>query len=113
MRAGDVLIADFGVPLGSEPGFRRPVVLVSADVVLEFAPRTIHVVPCTSRVDRDWLTDVPVDADGLQKQSVAQCHLLTVVPVEAVGAAPRGNVGPVALAQIRSVIADLLDIDGE
>jgi hypothetical protein len=56
-------------------------------------------------------THVPVDADGLDKNSVAQCHLLTVAEIERVkDDGGRGNVGPATLAQLRSVIADLLDL---
>ena len=56
-------------------------------------------------------TDVPVDGSGLDKNSVGQCHLLTVAEIERVkDDGGRGNVGPVALGQLRSVIADLLDL---
>jgi hypothetical protein len=56
-------------------------------------------------------TDIPVDGDGLDKNSVGQCHLLTVAKIQRVkDDGGRGNVGPVALAKLRSVIADLLDL---
>jgi hypothetical protein len=54
----------------------------------------------------------PVDGIGLDKNSVGQCHLLTVAEIERVkDDGGRGNVGPAALAQLRSVIADLLDLN--
>lgn len=111
MRAGDLVEVDFGVPAGSEPGFRRPAVVITADGVLEAGPRTVHVVPLTSNVDRGFLSDIRLDDGDLDQSSAAQCHLCTVVSVERLGA-PLGAVGAVALAQIRSVIGELLDVPG-
>jgi mRNA interferase MazF len=108
VRAGDLVEIDFGTPLGSESAFLHPAVVVSADVVLEAEPRTFHVVPVTSNVSRRWLTDVPVV--GATVDSVAQVHLLTVVAVEALSGVEYGNVGSVALAQIRELVVDLLDL---
>ena len=31
MTRGDVYMLDFGVPFGSEPGMRRPVVIIQSD----------------------------------------------------------------------------------
>ena len=112
MRAGDIVTVDFGIPAGSGPGFERPAIVVTADLIVARMPRTFHVVPVTSNVQRAMATDVPVDGIGLDKNSVGQCHLLTVAELERVKAdGGRGNVGPVTLAQLRSVIADLLDLN--
>ena len=112
MRAGDIVTVDFGIPAGSGPGFERPAIVVTADLIVAQLPRTFHVVPVTSNVQRAMATDVPVDGDGLDKNSVGQCHLLTVAEVERVkDDGGLGNVGPVALAHLRSVIADLLDLN--
>jgi len=112
MRAGDVVTVDFGMPAGSGPGFEHPAIVVTADLIVTRRPRTFHVVPVTSNVQRAMATDVPVDADGLTKNSVAQCHLLTVTEIERVkDDGGRGHVGPAVLAQLRSVIADLLDLN--
>ncbi len=110
MRAGDVVRIDFGVPAGSEPGFVRPAVVVTADLVLRARPRTVHVVPITSNVGRGLPTEVPVLAGGLDLPSVAQCHLCTVVSTERIVEDELGAIGPSALAQVRSLLADLLDI---
>ncbi|MCU1358783.1 MAG: type toxin-antitoxin system PemK/MazF family toxin [Ilumatobacteraceae bacterium] len=112
MRAGDIITVDFGLPAGSGPGFERPAVVVSADLIVAQMPRTFHVVPVTSNVQRALTTDVPISASGLDKRSVGQCHLLTVAELERVkDDGGRGNVGPAVLAQLRAVIADLLDLD--
>lgn len=110
MRVGDVVEVDFGVPLGSEPGFRRPAVVVTADNVLEGRPRTVHVVPITSNIRRSLSTEVPISASGLDRPSAAQGHLCTAISVERVSRSDLGEVGPAALAELRSILADLLDI---
>ncbi|MCC6224830.1 MAG: type II toxin-antitoxin system PemK/MazF family toxin [Microthrixaceae bacterium] len=110
MRAGDVVQIDFGVPIGSEPGFARPAVVVTADAVLAAGARTFHVVPVTSNVERRLPFEVEVDSVGLTSTSVAQAHLCTVVSRERVVLDQLGNVGSMALAQIRLLLADLLDI---
>lgn len=112
MQAGDIITVDLDIPAGSGPGFEHPAIVVTADLIVTRMPRTFHVVPVTSNVLRAMSTDVPVGGDGLDKNSVGQCHLLTVVEIERVKEdGGRGNVGPVALAQLRSVIADLLDLN--
>ena len=110
MRAGDIHHVDFGDPIGSEPGFVRPALLVTSDNVLERNPRTVHVVPITSNALQALPTEVLLDQTGLPKQSAAQVHLCTVISTaRIVTNDTEGNVGPTALAQIRSVLADLLD----
>ncbi len=112
MQAGDIITIDFGIPAGSGPGFEHPAIVVTAGLIAAQMPRTFHVVPVTSNVQRAMSTDVPVDGEGLDKNSVGQCHLLTITEIERVKeGGDRGNVGPVALAQLRSVIADLLDLN--
>ena len=46
-----------------------------------YKPRTFQVVPLTT-TRRHWATDVDVAADGLAAHSVAQCHLLTTIPLQ-------------------------------
>jgi mRNA interferase MazF len=112
MQAGDIITVDFGIPRGSGPGFEHPAIVVTAELIVAQRPCTFHVVPVTSNVQRAMATDVALDSDGLDANSVGQCHLLTVAEIERVkDDGGRGNVGPVALAQLRSVIADLLDLN--
>ena len=110
MHAGDVIEVDFGMPAGSEPGFVRPAVVVTADLILAASPRTLHVVPVTSNTSRSLPTEVPVSASGLDRPSAAQCHLCTVISTQRATPGDRGSVGAASLAQIRSVLGDLLDI---
>jgi mRNA interferase MazF len=110
MRAGDLLEVDFGTPIGSEPGFRRPAIVVTADLTLEGRPRTVHVVPVTSKTSRGLPSEVPLNDDVLDRPSVAQCHLSTTISIQRVVDIDRGHVGAASLAQIRSVLSDLLDL---
>ena len=111
MRAGDVVRVDFGMPVGSEPGLIQPAVVVTADVVLAGGRwRTLHVVSVTSNTERAFVTDVLISAPGLDRPSVAEGHLLATIDRAQILEEDLGNIGPVALRQIRSVLADLLDI---
>jgi mRNA-degrading endonuclease toxin of MazEF toxin-antitoxin module len=109
VRSGDIVTIDFGVPVGSTPALTRPAVVVTADQTLQRFATTFHVVPLTTNVARAWSTDVALDDAGLMESTVAQCHLCTVVDAAQVTGHSAMNVGALHLAQIRSVLADLLD----
>lgn len=71
---GDVWWADFGEPVGAQPGFRRPVVVVQSDSFNRSNIATVVVIPLTSNLR---LANAPgnvlLDATitGLPKDSVA------------------------------------------
>jgi mRNA interferase MazF len=111
MIAGDIVVVDFGIPMGSEPGFVRPAVIVTADLILSRTPRTVHVVPLTTNLKRSLTSEVRVDVPDLPSESAAQCHLSQTVSTARLSNEPIGNVGSMILAQIRSVISELLDLD--
>lgn len=50
IRRGDLYWFDFGVPRGSEPGFRRPVVVVQNDIANQSAIRTTLVCILTTNL---------------------------------------------------------------
>lgn len=111
LTSGDVCDLDFGVPHGSEAGFRHPAVVVTAQASLDFGPPVVQVVPFTSTI-RNEDTDVvvePDDLNGLERISSAQCQHVRGVARSRISTI-RGNVGPVALAQIRDRLAALLDL---
>jgi mRNA interferase MazF len=109
---GDIVQVDFGVPQGSEAGFVRPGVIVSADGWLARKPSTVFVVPITS-TDRGFPSHVPIEPDdinGLSRNSQAQVeHLRSVATSRVLGSS--GTVGTMALLQIRDIATLLLDID--
>ena len=104
MRAGDVVRCDFGTPARGEQGLLRPAIVITSDDVLEFRQHAIAVVPCTT-MRRGWLSEVDITGFG-----VAQAHLPTTISVDRVVETTGTNIGPVALQQIRGLIADLLGL---
>jgi mRNA interferase MazF len=71
---GEVWWADLGDPAGSEPGFRRPVVIVQGNAFNASALRTVVCVALTSNLK--WAEApgnvlLPARATGLPKRSVA------------------------------------------
>lgn len=82
---GDVVWASLPPPLGSEPGFPRPVVVVQGDELNASRVATVVVVPLTSNLR--WAAApgnvaLPREATGLPKESVAN--------VSQIGAVNRG-----------------------
>ena len=73
MIRGDIWLADFGIPFGSEPGFQRPVLIIQDDNFNKSKIHTTVVLPFTTNVS---LTDAPgnvfveTDYTGLSKDSV-------------------------------------------
>jgi len=71
---GEIWWADLGEPQGSEPGFRRPVIVVQADSFNRSRISTVVCVPLTSNMRwADAPGNVALDssASGLPKDSVA------------------------------------------
>jgi mRNA interferase MazF len=110
-RCGDVQLADMGEPQGREAGFSRPVVVVTAQLVLDQGPSVVQVVPLTStlRGYRSEVTVEPAVGNGLEVVSAAQCQHIRAIAVGRL-AEPVGNVGPHVLSQMREILADLLDL---
>ncbi len=109
--SGDVVELDLGQPAGREAGFRHPAVVVTAQRILNASPTILQVVPLTSTV-RQFHSEIVIDPDsdnGLTVPSAAQCQHLRAVSPQRI-ASTRGNVGPLALAQIRETIAVIIDI---
>ncbi len=50
MIRGEIWWADFGIPFGSEPGFRRPVVIIQDDPFNKSKINTVIVVPLTTNL---------------------------------------------------------------
>lgn len=111
LTPGDVVDLDFGIPAGSEAGLIRPAVVVTAERVLAGDPNVVQVVPLTSTL-RASGTEVVIEPDagnGLSGPSAAQCQHLRSVATSRV-AARRGNIGPLALHQVRATLSVLLDL---
>ena len=79
---GDVWWADFGEPVGSEPGFRRPVIVVQGDSFNRSALRTVVAVLLTSNLR--WAAApgnvrLTARATGLPRDSVANVSQLVAL----------------------------------
>jgi mRNA interferase MazF len=112
LTSGDVVEIDLGMPAGREAGFRHPVVVVTAQEILDESANVIHVVPLTSAL-RSFGSEVRLTADaqnGLGADSAAQCQHIRSVSTERVEAV-KGNIGGAALSEIRQVLGLILDID--
>lgn len=106
MNLGDVVHVDFGTPIGSEAGFRRPGVLVVADSFLRFRPSTLFVVPLTS-TPRNFPSHVEVVPDvrnGLGRTSYALVEQMRAVSDQRI-VETNGNVGPAVARQILEILA--------
>jgi mRNA interferase MazF len=82
MNRGEIWWADLGEPRGSEPAFRRPVLIVQDDLLTASALRTVMIVPLTSNLRRAQavgnVTLAPRDT-GLEQPSVALvCQVMTI-----------------------------------
>lgn len=111
LTPGDVIELDLGAPSGSEAGLVRPAIVVTAARILRGDPNVIQVVPLTRTLRGSGAEVIvePDDYNGLGAPSAAQCQHVRAV---AVGRMARhtGNVGPVALQQIRNTLAVIFDL---
>ncbi|MDX2342415.1 MAG: type II toxin-antitoxin system PemK/MazF family toxin [Acidimicrobiia bacterium] len=111
LTSGDIAELDLGLPAAREAEFRHPAVVVTAQRILDAGPNVVQVVPLTSTI-RGFGSEVLIEADadnGLEHASAAQCQHVRAISIARVDRV-RGNVGAVALTQIREVIGLILDI---
>ena len=82
MQRGDICWADLGDPVGSEPGYRRPVLIIQDDEFNTSKLATVIVLSVTSNVD---LRKVPgcvlleSDETGLDKDSVVNATQIKAI----------------------------------
>lgn len=97
---GEIYDVDLGQPVGHEPGFRRPAVVVSVDMVNNGLGQLVVVVPVTSAA-YGLRSHVPVEpgSSGLAHTSYARCDQLRVVSTGRLSSR-RGMAAP---AQMRAI----------
>jgi len=82
MTRGEIWWADFGIPFGSEPGFKRPVLIVQDDEFNRSAISTIVIIPFTTNLE---LAQAPGNVffesieTGLSKDSVLVVSQITAI----------------------------------
>lgn len=73
INQGEIYIVDFGTPRGSEPGYRRPCVVIQNDILNHSLINTVIVCVITSNIN---LAKIPLNIflekseSGLKKDSV-------------------------------------------
>ena len=97
---GEVWWADLGEPAGSEPGFRRPVVVVQGDAFNRSSLQTVVCVALTSNLrwgDAPGNVRLPAHATGLPRDSVGNVSQLVTLDrsalAERVGRLSATNLG--------------------
>ncbi len=103
---GDVCWADMSDPVGSEPGFRRPVVVVQADAFNRSRIATVVCVPLTSNLK--WAGApgnvlLPARGSGLSKDSVANVSQIVTLDRSVL----TERVGRVSRAQLDLLLAGI------
>ena len=94
---GDIWWADLPVPRGSEPGYRRPVIVVQADAFNRSTIGTVLVLVITGNIRLQRASGnvrIPQGTGGLRRPSVANVSQLFTLDrrhlVERVGRRPKG-----------------------
>lgn len=105
MNFCDIVTVDFGTPIGSEAGFRRPAIITTADPFLRLRPSTVFVVPLTT-TPRTFPSHIDVEPDELNGLTAPSCALVEQMRAVAVQrcSPSAGNVGPAIAHQILDVL---------
>ena len=68
MTRGDIFMVDFGIPFGSEVGYRRPVIIIQSDKENLTKLNTTLVIPLTSNtVYADYKGNVYIKSPDYQR----------------------------------------------
>lgn len=107
---GEVYGVDLGRPVGHEPGFVRPAVVVSVDILNNGPGGLVVVVPVTSTAYglRSHI-ELETGASGLEHTSYARCDQLRVISTARL-ASRRGMVGSDELRAIDQALRFALDL---
>ncbi|GAB96222.1 mRNA interferase MazF [Kineosphaera limosa] len=107
---GEVYYVDLGQPIGHEPAFRRPAVVVSVDILNNGPGGLVVVVPITS-TSYGLRSHVELEpgSSGLDHTSFARCDQLRVLSTQRLS----GRIGmlePVAMATVDQALRFVLDL---
>jgi mRNA interferase MazF len=105
VRRGDVYLCDFGMPLGHGPGFRRPAVVISHDLMNRHG---VPIVLPVTRTRRGYPTHVELDG-VLPVVSYVQCELIRAVAAERL-VRPVGTVPLEQLVNIDTILRRILQL---
>ena len=105
VNRGQIYLCDFGTPIGHEPGFRRPAVVVSHN---ELNRHGVPVVLPLTRTRRGYPTHVELDG-VLPVVSYVQCELIRAVSVDRL-IRPVASLDNAQLAKIELILRRILDV---
>lgn len=105
VNRGQIYLCDFGTPIGHEPGFRRPAVVVSHN---ELNRHGVPVVLPVTRTRRGYPTHVQLDG-VLPVVSYVQCELIRAVSVDRL-IRPVASLDNAQLAKIEAILRRVLDL---
>ncbi len=103
---GDVCWADLPDPVGSGPGFRRPVLVIQGDAFNRSRIATVVCVPLTSNLkwaDAPGNVSLPARSTGLTKDSVANVSQIVTLDRDVL----TERVGRISKKQLELVFAGL------
>jgi mRNA interferase MazF len=107
---GEVYYVDLGQPVGHEPAFRRPAVVVSVDILNNGPGGLVIVVPITAtRYGLRSHVELEPETSGLDRISYARCDQLRVVSVERLSSR-HSMIGPGQLRAIDQALRFVLDL---
>lgn len=107
---GEVYYVDLGQPVGREPAFRRPAVVVSVDILNNGPGGLVVVVPITTAgYGLRSHVELESEASGLDHTSYARCDQLRVVSVERLSSR-QGMIGPDQMQAIDQALRFVLDL---
>lgn len=107
---GDVYYVDLGQPVGHEPAFRRPGVVVSVDILNNGPGGLVVVVPITTtNYGLRSHVELEPEGTGLDRTSYARCDQLRVVSVQRLSSR-QGMISPEQMQAIDQALRFVLDL---
>ena len=112
MRRGEIWWASLPEPSGSEPGFRRPLLVISANSFNDSRIRTVVAIVITSNLrlaDAPGNVRLPVQGTGLRNPSVANVSQILTVDKSSL-TRRAGKLAPRLLAEVEDGVRLVLSL---
>jgi mRNA interferase MazF len=113
IKRGEIYWADLGEPIGSEPGFDRPVVIVQADPYNSSSLNTTIAVILTTNIRLGAVPGnavLPSVATGLERDSIANVTGVVTIDRERLQPYPAGEVPPYLMTEIDEGLRKVLHL---
>ena len=109
IRQGEIYWCDLGTPIGSEPGYLRPVVVLQSDVLHQSSIRTTIVCALTTNLEftRARLNVLLEEGEGgLAQQSVVNVSQISTVDQRMLGQ----RIGSLSLERLEQIIRGVVRV---